>query len=96
MELNGQFHAPAVLLTWKNPSYTLAERLGGPQSRSGRSGKKTFTHVGNRTPSSRTSSAFASRYGPNQVALRSDGNHRISSIKNDAFKSYYLLYVPPA
>jgi hypothetical protein len=51
MELNGHFHAPAVLLTWTNPSYTLAERLGRPQSWSGRSGKITFTHIGNRNPS---------------------------------------------
>jgi hypothetical protein len=81
MGLSGQFHAPAVLLTWTNPSYKLAERLGGPQSRSGCSGKITFNHIGNRNPSPRKSSAFASRYGSNEAAFRSDGNHRISSIK---------------
>jgi len=81
MELNGQFHAPTVLLTWSYPSYTLAERLGGPQSRVRTLWKENFTHIGNRTPSPQTSSAFASRYGSNQVVLRSDGNYRSFSIK---------------
>jgi hypothetical protein len=35
MEVSGQFHVPAAL-----PLYPLARKLGGPQSQSGRCGKK--------------------------------------------------------
>jgi hypothetical protein len=40
MEVSGQFHAPAALLPGKSPLYPLDRGLVGPQSRSGRGGKK--------------------------------------------------------
>jgi hypothetical protein len=40
MEASGQLHAPAALPPAKDPSYLLDRRLSGPQSRSGRGGKK--------------------------------------------------------
>jgi hypothetical protein len=40
MEVNGQLHAPATLPPGKEPRYPLDRRLGGPQSRSGRSGEE--------------------------------------------------------
>jgi hypothetical protein len=36
MEVSGQLHAPAALLTGKSPRYPLDKKLGGPQSRSER------------------------------------------------------------
>jgi hypothetical protein len=36
MEVSGQLHAPAALLSGRDPWYTFDRRLGGPQSRSGR------------------------------------------------------------
>jgi hypothetical protein len=39
MEVSGQLHAPAALLRRKSPWYPLDRKLGGPQSRSGHSGK---------------------------------------------------------
>jgi hypothetical protein len=41
LELNGQFHAPAVLPPGKRPRYLLDRRLGGPQNRSGKHGEVT-------------------------------------------------------
>jgi hypothetical protein len=40
MEVSGQLHAPAALLPGKEPLYPLDRRLGGTQSRSGRSGEE--------------------------------------------------------
>jgi hypothetical protein len=40
MEVSCQLHAPAALPPGKEPRYPLYGRLGGPQSRSGRSGEK--------------------------------------------------------
>jgi hypothetical protein len=37
LEVSGQLHAPAALPRGKSPRYPLDRRLGGPQSRSGRS-----------------------------------------------------------
>jgi hypothetical protein len=39
MEVNGQLHTPAALPPGKEGPYPLDRRLGGPQSRSGRSGE---------------------------------------------------------
>jgi hypothetical protein len=39
MELSGQLHAPVALPPAKEPQYLL-DRLGGPQSRSGRGGEE--------------------------------------------------------
>jgi hypothetical protein len=42
MEVSSQLHAPATLSPgYKAPSYPLNRRLGGPQSRYGRSGEET-------------------------------------------------------
>jgi hypothetical protein len=40
MKLNGQFCDPAALPRGKEPRYPMDRRLGGPQSRSGRSEEK--------------------------------------------------------
>jgi hypothetical protein len=40
MEVSGQLHAPAALPQEKSPYCPLDRRLGGPQSRSGRSGEE--------------------------------------------------------
>jgi hypothetical protein len=40
IEVSGQLHAPAALPQGKSPLYRLDRRLGGPQSRSGRSGSR--------------------------------------------------------
>jgi hypothetical protein len=40
MEESGQLRAPATLPPGKEPWYLLDRRLGGPQSRSGRSGEE--------------------------------------------------------
>jgi hypothetical protein len=40
MEVSGQLHAPATLPQGKSPWYTLERRMGGTQSRSGRSGEE--------------------------------------------------------
>jgi hypothetical protein len=43
METSGQLNAPAALSRGKSPSYLLDRRLGGPQSRSGRSANDSRT-----------------------------------------------------
>jgi hypothetical protein len=40
MEVSGQLHAPATLLSGKEPQYPLDRRLDGPQGRSGRGGEE--------------------------------------------------------
>jgi hypothetical protein len=40
MEVSGQFHAPAALLSGEKTLYALNRRLGGPQSRSGHGGEE--------------------------------------------------------
>jgi hypothetical protein len=40
LEVSGQLHAPAALPPGKSSRYPLYRRLGGPQSRSGRSNNK--------------------------------------------------------
>jgi hypothetical protein len=40
MEVSGQIHAPAALTQGKSPWCPLDRRMGGPQSRSGRSGEE--------------------------------------------------------
>jgi hypothetical protein len=40
MGMSGQLHAPAALPQRKEPRYPLDRGLGGPQSRSGRSGEE--------------------------------------------------------
>jgi hypothetical protein len=40
MEVGGQIQAPAALPPGKETLYPLGRRLGGPQSRSGRSGEE--------------------------------------------------------
>jgi hypothetical protein len=44
MEVSGQLHAPAALLQGRSPCYPLDRRLGGPQSRSRRSGEQKSFH----------------------------------------------------
>jgi hypothetical protein len=45
MEASGQHHAPAALPQGKSPYYPLDRRLGGPQSRSGRSSEEKNSHI---------------------------------------------------
>jgi hypothetical protein len=40
MEVSDQLHAPAALPRGKSPWYSLARRLGGPQTRSGDGGEE--------------------------------------------------------
>jgi hypothetical protein len=40
MEVSGQLHVPAVYPRGKSPKYPLYRSLGGPQSRSGRGGRR--------------------------------------------------------
>jgi hypothetical protein len=53
MEVSGQLHAPAALLSGERaPWYALDTKLGGPQSRCGRGSevkKHTIASAGNRT-----------------------------------------------
>jgi hypothetical protein len=44
MEVSGQLHAPAALPQGKSPRYPL-DRLGGPQSRSGRDGSSSLLGI---------------------------------------------------
>jgi hypothetical protein len=44
MEGTGQLHAPVVLQPGKQPRYPLYRRLGGSQSRSGRSGEEKISY----------------------------------------------------
>jgi hypothetical protein len=39
MEVSGQIHVPASLLTRKEPPVPIGSEVGGPQSRSGRGGE---------------------------------------------------------
>jgi hypothetical protein len=40
MEVSGQLQSPAAFLSEKEPPVPMDKKLGGPQSRSGRSGKE--------------------------------------------------------
>jgi hypothetical protein len=40
MEVSGQLHTPAALLTGKEPCYPFDRRMGGPQSRSRHGGEE--------------------------------------------------------
>jgi hypothetical protein len=56
-DMNCQLDAPAALPSEKEPRYPFDRRLGGPQSRSGRSGEeKILDPTGTRTPIPRSSS----------------------------------------
>jgi hypothetical protein len=44
MEVCGQVHVPAALPFGKNPRYPMDRRLGGPHSRSERSGEEKNSH----------------------------------------------------
>jgi len=46
MEVSGQLHVPRR----KSPQHPVERRLGGPHSRSGRGGEKTFAAARNGTP----------------------------------------------
>jgi hypothetical protein len=52
MEVSGQLHASAATFQGKNLRYLSDRRLGGPQSRSGCSGKEknSIAPTGNRNP----------------------------------------------
>jgi hypothetical protein len=44
VEVSSQLHAPAALLTGKEPLVSLDRRLGGPQRRSERGGEEKNSH----------------------------------------------------
>jgi hypothetical protein len=54
MEVSGQLHAPAGLTAGKEPLYPLDRRVGGPQSRSGRSGEEKNSQPPSRESNPRT------------------------------------------